>query len=582
MFGKKAQFHKRHLVFTMKLFCLFSFLLLAFSSTLGAERVALVIGNNQYRELSERMQLKSPVADATDVAAALKSLGYTLVTGGAVTDASRESMTTATESFAAQAKNAEAAVFYYSGHGVQVGDDNYLLPTDTPKLTGISTLKNRAVLLRDSVMVALEEAGVKTKVIILDCCRDNPFHAQLETALAQVGKSIKTKSIGEITGYGSGFYLAFATSPGTSADDGNGQRNSPFTAAMLKTLPGSSGKDIDFLFREVKASLGEGQVSWTNHSLQGSFVLASPTKPNSVALPFSSWDIVIIAGREYVTAENIRDFYDPRYGFTTFRLQSGQFWLGSQRLILKAEIGSQEMLINNIKFILSYPVIEKNGKVLFSRFDLGKLIDPVLYPSHIKNAEDFDTVVIDAGHGGTDLGNHGVHGDEKDYTLKMAFVVCDALKERGFKVVMTRTTDTHITQSDRVKIANETPKSIFISLQFNSGSSETSGIETFVLTPPSAAADNKQDAASVMLAVAVHASVISRFKFVDRGMKRPQSSTLTGCGRPGILFEGGYITNDKECLLIASDTYRQQVSAAIADAVVNFRKALESAMKPAR
>ncbi len=243
-------------------------------ASLHAERVALVIGNNQYRELPERMQLTSPVADATDVAAALKSLGYTLVTGGAVTDGNRETITSATEKFAIAAKGAEAAVFYYSGHGVQVGDDNYLLPTDTPKLTGISMLKNRGVLLRDSVMVALEEAGTQTKIIILDCCRDNPFSAQLETALAQVGKSIKTKSVGEITGYGPGFYLAFATGPGTSADDGNGQRNSPFTAAMLKTLPVSSGKDIDFFFREVKASLGVEQVSWTNHSLRGSFTLS--------------------------------------------------------------------------------------------------------------------------------------------------------------------------------------------------------------------------------------------------------------------------------------------------------------------
>jgi N-acetylmuramoyl-L-alanine amidase len=191
-------------------------------------------------------------------------------------------------------------------------------------------------------------------------------------------------------------------------------------------------------------------------------------------------------------------------------------------------------------------------------------------------------VVIDAGHGGADIGNRGIHSNEKDDTLKMALVLSDALKEKGFKVVMTRTTDMLVTQGDRVKIANDTPKSIFISLQFNSGSSEITGIETLILTPPNAAFDNKQDTASVSLAAAVHASVISRFKFVDRGMKRPQSAALIGCERPGILFEGGFVTNDQEGLLIASDTYRQNVSAAIADAVVNFHKALETAMKPAR
>ena len=243
-------------------------------SALGAERVALVIGNSAYSELAQSMQLSSPKNDATDVAAALQALGYTLINGGPIMDASRDAITTATEQFATAARDVEAAVFYFSGHGIQVGDDNYLLPSDTPKLNGLSMLKNRAVLLRDSVMVALEEAGAASKVIILDCCRDNPFSAQLEQALAQVGKSIKTKSVGEITGYGPGFYLAFATSPGQTAADGNGARNSPFTAAMLEALPGGASKDIDFYFREVKAKLPRDQVSWTNHSLSNTFSLA--------------------------------------------------------------------------------------------------------------------------------------------------------------------------------------------------------------------------------------------------------------------------------------------------------------------
>ena len=243
-------------------------------STIAADRVALVIGNSAYSELAQSMQLSSPKNDATDVAAALQAMGYTLINGGPIMDASRDAITTATEKFALAARDAEAAVFYFSGHGIQVGEDNYLLPSDTPKLTGLSTLNNRAILLRNSVMVALEEANAKTKVVILDCCRDNPFSAQLEQALAQVGKSVKTKSVGEITGYGPGFYLAFATSPGQTAADGNGARNSPFTAAMLEALPGGASKDIDFYFREVKAKLPRDQVSWTNHSLSNTFSLA--------------------------------------------------------------------------------------------------------------------------------------------------------------------------------------------------------------------------------------------------------------------------------------------------------------------
>ncbi len=238
-----------------------------------AERVALVMGNNVYANLPSQMQLQSPVSDAADVAAALKKLGYRIIGEKPLTNGTREAMTGAAEAFAAAAKSAEAAVFYYSGHGIQVGEDNYLLPTDTPKLTALSMLKNRCILLRDTIMVGLEEAGAGNKVIILDCCRDNPFSAQLDAALSQVGKSVKTKSVGEMTGYGPGFYLAFATSPGSTALDGNGKRNSPFTGAMLKVLETKSGEDIDFFFREVKKSLPRDQVSWTNHSLQSGFAL---------------------------------------------------------------------------------------------------------------------------------------------------------------------------------------------------------------------------------------------------------------------------------------------------------------------
>ena len=317
--------------------------------------------------------------------------------------------------------------------------------------------------------------------------------------------------------------------------------------------------------------------------------------PSGASKAFNGWEIVSINNRDYVTAESIRNFYNPVYGFTTFRIQGTHFWLGSSKLILKAQIGSQEMLINNIKLILSFPVAEYNGKVLFSRLDLCKLIDPVLYPSHIQNAEFFDTVVVDVGHGGHDDGAHGAHGLEKDFALQMATSLRAALVKRGFKVVMTRTTDVFVSDAERVKMANQTAKSIFISIQFNSsGNTTMTGIETLALTPQSASdnstgafnADgligNQHDSGNIALATAVHASVISRFKFVDLGIKRSQLTVLTGCKRPGIVFKGGFISNDTECQLVASDTYRQQVSSAIGDAVLNYRKALESAMEKGR
>lgn len=311
----------------------------------------------------------------------------------------------------------------------------------------------------------------------------------------------------------------------------------------------------------------------------------------STVLPHSQsagWEIVKLNGRDYITGESINRFYR----FSSYKVEGPHVWLRSNNLILKGQIGSMDLLINNIKFVLSYPLEESNGRALFSRLDLCKLIDPVLRPSHISGAEPFDTVVVDAGHGGHDAGARGVYGYEKDFALKMAFAVRDALMQKGFKVVMTRTNDTFITLGGRVGISNKTPNSIFVSLHFNSGGSAASGIETFALTPQGSSASlergggynasgltgNAHDSANIALATAVHAMVISRFKFVDRGIKRAQWSVLTGCRRPGILFEGGFVTNGTECRLIASDTYRQSVSTAIADAVVNYRRALQPAV----
>ena len=297
------------------------------------------------------------------------------------------------------------------------------------------------------------------------------------------------------------------------------------------------------------------------------------------------WDVVKISGRDYVTGDSIHRFYR----FSTYKVEGQHIWFRSNNLIMKATFDSQELLINNIKFVLSFPVESSGGRAVFSRLDLCKLIDPVLRPSYIRGADPFNTVVLDAGHGGHDSGAKGVYGYEKDYTLKMAYAVKSSLEKRGFKVIMTRTTDAFISRTGRVAIANKTPNCIFISLHFNSGGSSATGIETFALTPQFASASlergggynssgltgNQQDSENIALATALHALVIHRFKLVDRGIKRAQWTVLTGCQKPGILFEGGFITNSKECQLVAAQTYREALANTIGDAVMNYRRALQ-------
>lgn len=305
------------------------------------------------------------------------------------------------------------------------------------------------------------------------------------------------------------------------------------------------------------------------------------TPTTSTSMP--GWELLRYGSRDYVTADSIHRFYR----FARLKVDGKNVWFTSPQLIMKANIGSQELLINNIKFVMSYPVIELNNKPCFSRLDLCKLIDPVLRPSYIDNVKPFDTVVIDPGHGGSDSGAKGIYGYEKDFTLKLALLLKRALEQRGLKVVMTRDTDVFIPLGSRVAIANKTPNSIYISLHYNSGGSNATGIETFALTPQGSSSiygsrnvdsvafeGNQLDSQNIALATAVHAAVVDHFKFVDRGVKRARWRVLTTLKRPGILFEGGFVTNAHDGRLIAAENYRQEMANTIAQAVINYRNAL--------
>lgn len=297
----------------------------------------------------------------------------------------------------------------------------------------------------------------------------------------------------------------------------------------------------------------------------------------------SGWEILHYQGADYVTASSVHRFYR----FHNLALEGNRVSFTSPVLIMRATIGSQDLLINNIKFVLNDPVLELNGKPCFSRLDLCKLIDPVLRPSYINTSSGFDTVVIDPGHGGHDSGARGIYGYEKDFALKLAFNLKSQLEAEGIRVVMTRTTDTFISLGGRVQFANKIPNSIYVSLHFNSGPSTGTGIETFALTPQGASSvygartvdaysfnGNQRDSENIALATAIHASVVNHFKLVDRGVKRARWYVLKGLERPGVLFEGGFVTSPVDGRLIAADNFRREMAATLCQAIMNYKRAL--------
>lgn len=311
-------------------------------------------------------------------------------------------------------------------------------------------------------------------------------------------------------------------------------------------------------------------------ALSGPVVFASLTRA-------ADWDVYKLGGREYVSDDNVTRFY----GFERLAKQGADRIFKHPSMIMTWRVGSDTIFVNNVKFCLSFPVVENGGLAMLSTTDLAKLVDPVLRPSFIKKPITFDTVVIDAGHGAHDTGARGPYGREKDYTLDTALRLSRALQARGFKTVMTRSTDVFLTLGQRVELANRYKNAIFISVHYNSsGAKASNGIETYALAPQGTSSTNGgspwnslltgnvRDAENIALATAVHAHVIADMKAMDRGIKRARFNVLRGINKPGILFEGGFVTSPTEGKLINDDNYREALANSIAEAVVRFKTAV--------
>ncbi len=197
-------------------------------------RVAFVVGNSAYRYVTE---LKNPANDTAAIAKGFADAGYEVV--GPLLDLDLRAMQSAIGDFALKAAEADVAVLYFAGHGVEFNGENYLLPVDA-EIERESEAEARAIKL--SAVITAARNSRQLKVVILDACRDNPLAAV--TATHSVGKGLANIEPS------AGVLVAFAARHGTSALDGTGGNNSPFTTALLAQLA-KPGTDVVDLFTEV-------------------------------------------------------------------------------------------------------------------------------------------------------------------------------------------------------------------------------------------------------------------------------------------------------------------------------------------
>lgn len=192
-----------------------------FADRFTDKRIALVIGNSNYENLTF---LRNAQKDASDIADALSTLGFDVVE---VYETDYPEMMTALNRFASQAKNYDVALFYYAGHGMQYEGKNYLLPV-TFENTRKSELDH--TLHADDIVQRMEDSGVAAQIIFIDACRNIPtsWSRSAEQGLARMEG-------------GRGSVIVFSTESGKTADDGDGD-NSPFATALINNL----AKQISF------------------------------------------------------------------------------------------------------------------------------------------------------------------------------------------------------------------------------------------------------------------------------------------------------------------------------------------------
>lgn len=216
-------------------------------------KVALVIGNCNYAE----SPLQNPVNDANDIASTLKQLGFQVTLG---TDLNHMEMENAIRDFGKSIDANGMALFYFSGHGVQVNGLNYLIPVEQV-IKAENEIKYKCV---DAGLILdkMENGGSRINIVILDACRDNPFKG-----FRSISRGFAPMSAPR------GTIISYSTDAGSVARDGTG-RNSPYTKYLIETMviPGLQVEDVFKKVREMVDYETDGdQMPWELSSLIGDF-----------------------------------------------------------------------------------------------------------------------------------------------------------------------------------------------------------------------------------------------------------------------------------------------------------------------
>lgn len=325
-------------------------------------------------------------------------------------------------------------------------------------------------------------------------------------------------------------------------------------------------------------------------------VRAAPTRPAPPVL----WPTTRLANADYIDARDIAERYGLKIthakGGRTLQLVDG----ANTRLVL--EDHNRDFYFDGLRIFLGLPALGAKGTLWVSKIDVIKLIAPLFRPAdHLEflPAVAPKTIVLDAGHGGTDPGkeNKTLGVNEKTLTLDVVLRLKKLLEAQGWRVLLTRADDTRLAPDQitdlqrRAEFANKNSADLFVSVHFNSAPSAITGVETYTMAPQfmlSTADDkkdemtdkafpgNKLDYANLLLGAQLHRAMLGELKTPDRGFKRGRLHVLRFIECPGVLVECAYLSSDAEARRVATPEFRDKIARALADGLRNYSAVLET------
>ncbi len=284
------------------------------------------------------------------------------------------------------------------------------------------------------------------------------------------------------------------------------------------------------------------------------------------------------------------------HGFVNVKEQGKTITISNRFHVFVLQGDSRRATYNGVTVWLNQPVTKLRDGWAITRVDADKSLLPLIFPHRGLTAVGRQIVVLDAGHGGKDVGATSPRQvQEKRTTLYLAQAIGDILRRKGVQVKLTRERDVYLPLSTRCVLAEKWDADLFVSIHLNSAASKTAnGIETHILPPAGspitasskpeardnlAYAGNRFDQANTHLGYSLQKQILQKTGAADRGVRRSRFYVIRNVSCPAALVECGFISNPAEENKIIQKAYRDKLAQGIADGILNY---LESAKQAHR